>query len=462
MAWGIAAAVLISSTARAQDQPAEIRALASALADERARIADLKAELERRSTVLADLSSRLERLAPAPAAAPSEQTVTPREQATTASPALPASSAAAVPRFDFYGDTKVRYETLTQDYAGCVGCPNRKRGRLRLRLGVEGRLAPDFKAVMGFSVGEINDPNSVYVNLGNKFSRKVATWDRGYVEYHPVKAPWLNLTAGKFPYTWMRSSMVFDVDLYPEGLSEKLSFDLKRAGPLTNVGVHGFQLLVGEQTGDLHTKMIGEQVTGRFRVSDQISTQLAFTAVDITRPDPLLRALIDGSDVGVRNTNAIVVRNGQAFYASGFRYANVIVENTVKTPSAAWPLIVGLEFHRNFEAASTLDSAKSFRVDVGRAQQRGDWGLSWHIFRVEQDAILAAFGESDWRAPSNVLQQRFEVNRMVNRNVQLGITLYRGRTLDGMLPGALLAPNLAPSVADPWTNRFYFDVTYRY
>jgi hypothetical protein len=157
-----------------------------------------------------------------------------------------------------------------------------------------------------------------------------------------------------------------------------------------------------------------------------------------------------------------VLRNGQAFYASGFRYANVIVENAVRTPSPKWPLIVALEYQRNLEAASTRDSARSFRVDVGRAQLRGDWFLSWHIFRVEQDAILAAFGESDWRAPSNVLQQRFEANRIMNRNIQLGVTLYRGRTLDTTLPGALLAPNLAPSAADPWTNRFYFDVTYRY
>jgi hypothetical protein len=51
---------------------------------------------------------------------------------------------------------------------------------------------------------------------------------------------------------------------------------------------------------------------------------------------------------------------------------------------------------------------------------------------------------------------------MVNRNVQLGITLYRGRTLDGTLPGALLAPNLTPSLSDRWMNRFYFDLTYRY
>ena len=84
------------------------------------------------------------------------------------------------------------------------------------------------------------------------------------------------------------------------------------------------------------------------------------------------------------------------------------------------------------------------------------------MFRVEQDAILSALGESDWRAPSNVLQQRFAVDRMVHPNVQLSFTLYRGRTLDRNLQNALVAPNLPSAMGDPWTNRVYLDVTYKY
>jgi hypothetical protein len=464
----MALAVLITlrpSFVHAQDQPAAIRELAAAVAAETQRLDEVKAELERRSAALAELTSRLDALAGAAGVPPARETrAVERAQPplTPVPPDEPPLAASTPPRFEFYGESKVRYETLQQDYAGCVGCPNRKRGRLRLRFGAEGNLAPDFKAVVGFGIGELNDPNTVYTNLGGNFSRKVATWDRGYVEYHPQRASWIDLTAGKFPYTWLRSSMTFDVDFYPEGLSEKFSFDLPNAGPVKNVGVQGFQLIANEQPGDLHTTVMGEQFTGRVTVTDHLSTLIAATAVSISRPEQVLRALIDGSDVGVKNTNTISVRDGQSFLASGFRYANLIVENAVKTPWVSMPATVALEYHRNLHAASRLDTAKSFRVDVGRARKTGDWGLSWHVFRVEQEAIFAAWGESDWRAPSNVLQHRFEVNRMLNPNVQLGITLYRGRTLDTTLPNALLAPNLVPSLADPWMNRFYFDVTYRY
>ena len=40
--------------------------------------------------------------------------------------------------------------------------------------------------------------------------------------------------------------MTFDVDFYPEGLSEKFPFDLKGAGPLKNVTLQGLQLIVKE------------------------------------------------------------------------------------------------------------------------------------------------------------------------------------------------------------------------
>ena len=437
--------LLMPSALIGQDQSLDIGALASALADQRARIIQLQEELDQTAALL-ELTRRLEGLTPAPALPTSQPTV----------PSPPP------PRFDFYAESKVRYETLRQAFPGCVGCPDRNRGRLRLRFGALGRLSPDFTAVFGLGVGEINDPNTVYVNLGNNFSRKVATWDRGYVEYHPTGAKWMNLTAGKFPYTWVRSSMTFDVDFYPEGLSERFGFGLQPRGRLQNVGVQGFQLIVNEQPIDRHMTIVGTQLTTQLQLLPRISTLIAATGVDIKRPEFLLRALLDGSDIGVRNTNAIVIDNGIPGFPGGFRYANVIVENGGRTPWEALPFNIALEYQRNLRAASNRDTGWSVRLDAGRAQQRGDWDFGWHIFRVEQDAILAGLGESDWRAPSNVLQHRFAIDWMAHPNVQLSFTLYRGRTLDRTLPGAILAPNLPSTLRDPWTNRLYLDVTYRY
>ena len=446
-------AILAGCSAAAAQQTPNLSEIATALAEERAQIAALRAELDRRDARLAELTARL---------STATNVIEPAApEAKPAPPPVVLSQPTAVPRFQFYADSRVRYETLHQEYEGCDGCPDRKRGRLRLRFGAEGHVTPDFTAVIGLGLGEISDPNTVYANLGNNFSRKVASWDRGYVEYHPSKVKWMRLMAGKFPYTWQRSSMTFDVDFYPEGLNQRFSFDLGSSA-VKSVGAQAFELIVNEQPGDRHMTIVGGQLTAAISAIPKVVTRIAVTGLDIDNPEFMLRALLDGTDTGVRNTNAVLGTGPAAQLLSGYRYANVIVDNAVATPWPKLPIIFGFEYQKNLEAANDRDKGLSFRVDAGRAQRRGDWDGGWHVFRVEQDAILAGLGESDWRAPSNVLQHRFALNRMMNENVQLGFTLYRGRTLDPTLRGALTAPNFVPGIREPWMNRAYFDITYRY
>jgi Putative porin len=450
--------------AAAQDPAADraaARELAALVAAEQQRIAELREELDRRNAALAALAARIDALAPPagaePAAPPTVFTVTTPQRAPE-----PATGAAEPPRFDFYAESLFRLATLHQSYDGCDGCPDRTLGRLRLRFGAEGRLAPGLRAVFGFSVGELNDPNTVYQTLGGNLSRKVATFDRSYLSFRPPRASWMDLTVGKFPYPWVRSSMTFDVDFYPEGLSERFSFDLKRTKRLTNVSVQGLQIVVNEQANGGDTMIVGGQATATVRLSGPIATRAIVTGLDIKRPEHVLRAQLDGSDVGVRNTNAILVSNGQARYASGFRYANAIVENRITTGYESLPLFVAGEYQRNLRAVSSRDTAASFRVELGRQQQPGDWAFGWHLFRVEQDAIVSALGESDWRAPSNVVQHRFNVNYLLQDHVQALFTWYRGRTLDRDLPGAVLVPALPAGRVEPWANRLYFDIQYRF
>ncbi|MCM3881512.1 MAG: putative porin [Vicinamibacterales bacterium] len=421
----------VTSTVAAQDTEQTLRDLISA---ERQRITILEAELAERDAVLMRLSARLD--------------------------ALDGTKATPPQRFEFYADSLVRLATLHQ--GDCDGCPDRTIGRLRLRFGAEGRLAPGLRAVFGLSAGELNDPNSVYQTLGGNLGRKVTTWDRAYVSYRPARVPGLDLTAGKFPYTWLRSSMTFDVDFYPEGLSERFSRDLTHAGVFKNASIQGMQIVVNEQPSGPDTLVIGGQAIAGFQLGKRGTTRLVLTGMDLRRPEFVLRSQLDGSNVGVKNTNAIITIGGQAFYASSFRYANVIVEHALITPWESLPVTASVEYQRNLRAVSSRDTGTSFRLDAGRQQQRGDWGLGWHLFRVEQDAIMSALGESDWRAPSNVLQHRFAVTRTVHDHVVLLFTWYRGRTLDRTLPGAVLIPSLPAGVREPWANRLYFDVLYRY
>ena len=75
---------------------------------------------------------------------------------------------------------------------------------------------------------------------------------------------------------------------------------------------------------------------------------------------------------------------------------------------------------------------------------------------------MSALGESDWRAPSKVRRYRFGLAYMAHDRVQGLFTWYRGRTLDTNAPGALLVTGISAGNREPWANRLYFDVLYRF
>src|SRR5262245_37414585 len=439
----------MSSKLSAQTADSDIRSLTATIEAEKQFITELQVQLERHNAVLTEISKRLEALTNANT-----------QEAVAAPSGVPVESAA--PRFDFYGESVMRLDNLRQSYQDCSSCPMRTRGRFRVRFGTEGHLAPGLRVIAGFGVGELNDPNSTYQTLGNNFSRKAATWDRAYMTYNPPAAKWMELTAGKFPQNWLRSPMTFDVDLFPAGLSERLSFDLKSAGEYKNFAFQALQLVANEQAGGADSLIIGGQATVRVSPARRFSTTVALAELDFRHPETLLRSQLTGPNVGTRNTNAIVMRGGEAFYASAFRYANAIVETTIQTGIEFLPITTAVEYQRNLRAASQHDTARSFRLDVGRRQQKGDWSFGWHVFRVEQDAVVSVFGESDWRAPSNVIQHRYSIARMLHPKVTTMFTWYRGRTLDSRLPNAALAPGLSPGRRDPWANRLYFDAIYHF
>ena len=451
------------ASAQTPSSDAGIAALRAELQAERARIETLQHELDARLDALAALSARIDAVSGAPAGPAAAVPAPPAPGVVAQVPVSPPESPAAPapPRFDFYADTLVRLATLHQGYDGCEGCPDRNIGRMRLRMGVEGRLGPGVRGVLGLSTGELNDPNSVFQTFGGNLGRKAATFDRGFISYRPTRAPWVEVSAGKFPYPWTRSSMTFDVDFYPEGASERVTWESKRRGVLRGLSLQGMQVVVNEQPEGADTLLVGGQATATIAWRG-VTTRALATAIDVRRPDFVLRAQQDGTDISVRNTNAIVGPAPLSRYLSGFRYANLIVENTVATRWPALPLTVTLEWQRNVKAATTRDSAASFRAEAGRQVRRGDWFASWHVFRVEQDAIVSALGESDWRAPSNVLQHRFGLVYTAQEHVQTLFTWYRGRTLDTGVADAVVVPGLRPGAREPWANRLYFDVVYRF
>ena len=88
--------------------------------------------------------------------------------------------------------------------------------------------------------------------------------------------------------------------------------------------------------------------------------------------------------------------------------------------------------------------------------------FGYSFARIEQDAVISQFNESELRAPTNVLENRFYVNWLLRGNTTASFNWWIGRTLNRNLQNASLAPGLPAGRQDPYLNRLQFDLIYKF
>jgi hypothetical protein len=404
-------------------------------------------------------------------------------------------------RFRFSGDVRVRGESFFQNYAGCTACIARNRARIRLRLGLDGKINEDFTGGIYIASGAVvngapdfKDPVSTNETLTSFYERKTVGFDRGWVTYNPQAHKWLSLTGGKFAYNWQRTPLTFDNDLNPEGFSEKVSYDIKNP-VVKNVTLQGMQLLFNEVANGADGNALGGQLLSKLQLGSRWTMTPSFTALNwnganaiaqaafpVTLPQPLTPAA--GTPLPTPVTQPVRVINANAFtnssvilgtgtgqtrgFASGFLYTDYIVDNNIKTNLVRYPVRVLLEYEQNLRAVpsavtgTTQDKAYWLEASIGQQRDKNDLQFGYSFARIDQDALISQFNESDMRAPTNVIQHRFYTNWLVARNTTAAFTWWLGRTANRNLQNAALAPGLPAGLQDPYLNRLQFDLIYKF
>lgn len=436
-------------------------------------------------------------------------------------------------RFRLSGDIRVRGENYTQ-----YGTQDRNRARVRVRLGLDGQLNEDFVGSIALATGGMGDPTTTNETLTNAFDRKTIALDRGFITYNPVAHSWLSLTGGKFPYLWQRTSVTGDPDLNPEGFDQKVSFNYN--GFVKNLTAQAIELLYNESSTGQDSYVLGAQAQTRLEAGPWSATASVLNE-HWNRPDILLQA--SAFEVGATTTGGNVTvgtnpplgvsfpvpgegpgcsTNGNlpkfapcAFapngmtnatyldankvphFLSGFDELDFILNNQFKTGSERLPVNLLLEFEDNLDAkthpllatkgnlAPTIFSLGSQNkeyggdVSLGRAVRRNDVQFGYAWLRQEQDSVIASIAESDQRAPTNIIQNRWYATWKVRSNTLASFTWWRGRTLNTYLENnAALFNNWggfvsnaavtgkstisAPGQQEPWLNRLQFDLIYTY
>jgi Putative porin len=417
-------------------------------------------------------------------------------------------------RFRLAGDIRVRGENYTQS-----GTQDRNRARIRIRLGLDGKLNEDFIGGVALATGSLGDPTTTNETLTNAFDRKTIALDRGFITYNPVAHNWLSLTGGKWAYQWQRTSVTGDPDLNPEGFNEKLSFNY--AGFVKNFTIQALQLLYNESSSGPDSYVIGVQTQAKFQAGPWTAIA-SFLNQHWNQPDALLQASafqvqatttgsgttsfpVPGEGPGCSTngnlpkfapcafapngmTNATFIdASGKAHFVSGFDLADFILNNQFKTGAERFPLNLLLEFDENLDAAAhplsaaagtpvltslgSQNKAYGFDVSLGQTVRKNDvqFGYSW--YRQEQDSVLASIAESDQRAPTNIVQNKIYGSWKIRANTVANVTLWRGRVLNTFLEnnaalynnwGGAKSTITTAGQQEPWLNRLQFDLIYTY
>ncbi len=408
--------------------------------------------------------------------------------------------------FRFSGDFRFRYESFIQAQQ-----TSRQRQRVRARLNLLGNITDELYGGFTIASGSPDDPISTNQTLTNFFNRKTVGFDRFFIQWTPKR---LNHHAtfglGKFVFPWIRTGLTFDPDLNPEGLFARLNWDLK-GEVFKGISVVGFHLPFFERGGStsattgvradgLDAFIAGGQLQTRWKLGDRVNLGLNLAALNFVNadfiaqahvPNPATTSLANALTGNQPSTNSLRTNAaGQVVgYASRFLYLDTLATLAIDTGHLRWPLNVNLNFVNNTRAQTIIQSGtaaptgtahnrerSAYLADFqfGRLNEKKDIQFGYIYTRIERDAVIGAFTESDLRAGTNVNQHRLNFSYQWLDNVSLNYAIWIGRLQNaqdaiGLVPGGKRATpggpcNTAPfdGCTDNTLKRMQFDLIYRF
>jgi hypothetical protein len=206
--------------------------------------------------------------------------------------------------------------------------------------------------------------------------------DEAYIRWRPSES--LSLMAGKSKLPISFSSMLWDEDLRPIGLSASGDIEVGSFDRLSlTVGHFGGAHLYGDQT-----KISVVQAAWFWREGAPLSCSASLGYARFYGMDGLSRE-------GLARSNTVLP--GKSVVDAKL----VDLQLGVNSNGERWPVHLGIDFVRNLGVRSQRDGVRA-SVSVGHAERRRgvEFGLAYQ--RVQRDAVVAAFSSDDWWFHSDV------------------------------------------------------------
>ncbi len=361
------------------------------------------------------------------------------KEATKSEQQAPAPAVPALPdwvsRITPYGDVRVRNETFFRD-----GDHDRNRDRFRLRFGA--KVKANDETELGFKLvsGTASDPISNNVTASDQFTFKNINIANAYIKLAPAASigldrPWITVMGGKFDVPTYRipgpAQPMLDGDLTPEGFFESIKPIESKNGILRGLALNLGQWIFQENTNTGEGAIYAFQGLANLALGD-VLVNVAVGDFKFVKPSTIAVArnkntslnvtntveLSDGTIVGGRSIDPAkfgpkkdgfaaptVDADGNTVpgkaititrYVSDFNEIDAATDVLVPTGMEKFPLRFFLDYVKNTDAEIDDDTGFQAGATIGSSKDPGDLYFTYAYERLETDAVVSAFSESDF------------------------------------------------------------------
>ncbi len=365
-----------------------------------------------------------------------------------------------------FGDVRVRNESFWQS-----GSPDRNRDRFRLRVGATVKVNDQTQVGFRLASGKASDPISNNQTFSDTFGFKSVNIAEAYLKFAPttligLSRPIFTVMGGKF-YNPMYAPasapnmLQFDRDLAPEGGFENIKAIESKDGVIRGLGLNLSQFVFSENSASSEGALFGFQGLANLAFGNVLAN-VALGDSYYSKASWIGKARNSNSDLNI--TNNVTLSDGEIVggkpvdpsklgpngdgkdangkpititgFVSDYNIVDLAGDVTVPTPWWDFPVNVFGDFAYNTAAKTSEDVGWQIGARVGRYADRNDMFLTYEYEQLQTDAVLSAFGDSDFgrSGGTNTKGHVIQAGYVVLKNLSLLSTLYIDKPIDSV-PG---------------------------
>ncbi|HEX7952686.1 MAG TPA: putative porin [Burkholderiales bacterium] len=349
----------------------------------------------------------------------------------------------ALKSMELYGDLRLRYENrIARAASDAATSEERQRWRYAFRLGLRGDVNEDFFYGIRLDTGTYG--RSAWVTMAddntasstgkaaqsNKTNDAVAV-GLAFIGWKPTD--WMQVVAGRQSNPLFTSSMVWDPDINPEGLTEKFNYKLNDNATLFATAGQYLYSQIGKRSGawtggllnspnpglgtSQSTMLFATEVGGTYKFAADTTTKAAvnYYKYRFTDQDTVFNSDFQGTggvaaDLGVRNLQVVEIPLEFRFPVSSLSGAVFgeyawNIDGKKRAAASATPqndgenkaMMIGLSL-----ASSSVPQGLSAGPTLGSSAKKGTWEIRTYYQRVQQFALDPNMIDSDFFERTNM------------------------------------------------------------